>query len=279
MIKLDSGRSTCCNILVAVAGWIGFAFLLVPILIIFPLAFNAGDTLNYPLQGYSLRWFHSIFVAYPWLLALKNSILVAVAVTVLATGLGTSAAYGLSLTDFRFKPLVMAIIMAPALVPVVIIALACYFAFASVGLIGNLYAVVVGHTLIAVPMVFITVTATLKGFNQTLVKAGASLGASPVKVFVSITLPIIFPGVLAGAVFAFVTSFDEVVIALFLTGPGQITIPRQLFSELRNQLTPSIVALSLLLTLFSAIFMVIVGYLQKIGGLSNSNLTGGGGSR
>lgn len=275
MLRSLIGRITFPVGLAKMAGWLGFTFLVAPIAVVAPLAFNAGDGLSYPLQGASLKWFSALFVDYPWLLALKNSFIVAIAVTILATILGTSAAYGLSLAKFRMKPLIMAVIMAPALVPVVIVALACYFAFSNIGMVGNLYAVVVGHTVIAVPMVFITVTATLKGFNPVLIKAASSLGASPMRAFCTVALPIISPGVLAGAVFAFVTSFDEVVIALFLTGPGQITVPRQLFSDLRNQLTPSIVALSLLLTLISAIFIIVAGYLQKRAGIASSQNSGG----
>lgn len=251
-------------------GWFGFAFLILPIVIIFPLAFSSGNLLSYPLPGFSLHWFESIFVAYPWFLAMKNSLIVALSVMIIATILGTVAAYGLSLVDFKFKPIIIGLIVSPALVPVIIVALACYFTFAKVGLIGSLLSVVIGHTVIAVPMVFITVSATLKGFNHNLVRAGASLGASPTTVFFTVTLPLIFPGVLAGAVFAFITSFDEVVIALFLTGPGQITVPRQLFSDLRNQLTPSIVALSILLTGLTVGMMIVVEMLKKRSGVMQS---------
>ncbi|WP_115734316.1 ABC transporter permease [Aminobacter aminovorans] len=262
---IDGPGAQLGGLLFKLLGWLGVLFLVLPLLVVFPIAFSESNFLGYPTTGFSLKWFASLMASYPWMLALKNSIIVAVSVTMIATTLGTLAAYGLNTVEFRLKPLLVGIIVTPALVPVVIVALASYFALARIGLIGSLLAVVIAHTVIAVPMVFLTVSATLKGFDLNLVRAGASLGAAPVTAFLKITLPLISPGVLAGAVFAFVTSFDELIIALFLTGPGQITIPRQLYSDLRDQLTPSIVALAILLSAVSALMIWVVNLLQKPG--------------
>jgi putative spermidine/putrescine transport system permease protein len=242
---------------------LAFAFLLAPIALIIPIAFSSGTFLSYPMPGLSLRWFEALMVPYPWLLALKNSFIVALAVTVLSSVLGTLAAYGLDRMRWRYKSVLAAFLVAPMVVPVVIIALATYFFFASIGLIGSLVGVILAHTVIAVPIVFVTITATLKGFDHNLVRAASSLGAAPTRAFLSIVLPLLAPGVLAGAIFAFITSFDEVVIALFLTGPEQITLPRQLFSGLRNQLDPSIVAVAVLLMAFTILLLLALEFFQS----------------
>jgi len=239
-----------------------FAFLVVPIITIIPISFSAGSLLNYPLPGVSMRWFEVVFTPYPWMASLQNSMVIAIATTVLATVLGTLAAYGLTSAEFRFKGLIMGLLLSPMMVPLVITALAVYFAFARVGLIGTFAGMILAHTVLAVPFVVITVTATLQGFDRNLVRAAQSLGASPVTAFFSVTLPMIMPGVVSGAVFAFVTSFDEIVVALFVAGPGQFTLPRQLFAGLRDNLDPSIVAVATLLVVVSVALMAVVELLR-----------------
>jgi putative spermidine/putrescine transport system permease protein len=244
--------------------WAAFAFLLAPIVVIVPIAFSSSSFLSYPILGLSLRWFEAVFVPYPWLLALKNSLVVALAVTMLSTILGTLAAYGLDRLEWRYKSILSGLFIIPMVVPSVVVALCCYFFFVRIGLIGSIAGIILAHTVIAVPLVVVTVTATLKGFDQNLVHAASSLGAAPAKAFFSVVLPLIAPGVITGAIFAFITSFDEVVIALFVTGPQQITLPRQLFSGLRNQLDPSIVAVAVLLMAFTLIFMAVLEYLNFV---------------
>jgi putative spermidine/putrescine transport system permease protein len=241
---------------------LGFLFLIGPIIAIIPISFSAGSHLNYPLPGLSLRWFEEIFVPYPWMLALENSVIVAVSTTILATILGTLAAYGLTSVEFRFKPLVMALLLSPMMVPLVITALAVYFFFARIGLIGTHVGLILAHTVLALPFVVITVTATLQGFDRTLVRAAESLGARPLTAFFSVTLPLISPGVISGAIFAFVTSFDEIVVALFIASPAQFTLPRQLFSGLRDHLDPSIVAVATLLIVISVSLLAVVELLR-----------------
>lgn len=238
--------------------FLGFLFLVGPIVAIIPIAFSAGSHLNYPLPGLSLRWFEEIFIPYPWMLALKNSLIVASVTTVLATALGTLAAYGLNSAEFRLKPLVVGLLLSPMMVPLVITALAVYFFFARVGLIGTFTGLILAHTVLAVPFVVITVSATLQGFDRNMVRAAASLGARPLTAFFGVTLPLIMPGVVSGAIFAFVTSFDEIVVALFIASPAQFTLPRQLFSGLRDHLDPSIVAIATLLIVVSVLLMAVV---------------------
>jgi len=239
-----------------------FLFLLAPIVTIVPIAFSSGSLLNYPLPGLSLQWFEVVFTPYPWMLSLKNSVIIASATTVLATVLGTLAAYGLTSVEFRGKTLLMALLISPMMVPLVITALAAYFAFSRVGLIHSFAGMILAHTVLAVPFVVITVSATLQGFDRNLVRAAESLGAHPLTAFFGVTLPLIMPGVVSGAIFAFVTSFDEIVVALFIAAPGQFTLPRQLFAGLRDNLDPSIVAIATLLIAVSIVLMALVEFLR-----------------
>ncbi|MCH9674528.1 MAG: ABC transporter permease [Gammaproteobacteria bacterium] len=239
-----------------------FIFLLAPIFVIIPISISAGSLLNYPLPGISLKWFDVILAPYPWMLALQNSVVIASATTVLATILGTLAAYGLTSVEFRMKPLVMALLISPMMVPLVITALGAYFLFARMGLAGTYTGMILAHTVLAVPFVVITVTATLQGFDRNLVRAAQSLGAKPLNAFFGVTLPLIMPGVISGAIFAFVTSFDEIVVALFIASPTQFTLPRQLFAGLRDNLDPSIVAIATLLIVVSICLMAVVELLR-----------------
>ncbi len=240
----------------------GFLFLVGPIVVIVPISFSSGSFLSYPLPGLSLRWYETVVEPFPWMFALENSLIVAVATTLIATTLGTLAAYGLTRADFPGKPLIFGLLISPLAVPVVISALGLYFFFARVGLVQTHAGLVIAHVVLAVPFVVITVSATLKGFDWNLVRAAESLGAPPLAAFFQVTLPLIAPGVLAGAVFAFVTSLDEVIVALFVSGPAQITLPRQLFTGLRDQLDPSIVAIATILIVFSLALLAVVELLQ-----------------
>lgn len=243
----------------------GFGFLIVPIFAVLPISFSSGSTLGYPLPGFSLRWYAEIFRPRPWGLTLANSLIVAGATTVLATVLGTLAAYWLTVSRFRYKKLLVAFLLAPMVVPLVIMALAFYFAFAQFGILGSYHALILAHTVLATPFVVVTVTATMSGFDTNLVRAGQSLGAAPLAVFRTITLPLIMPGVLAGAVFAFIISFDEVIVALFISSPGTKTLPIELFAQLREQLTPAIVAISSLLIVFSVATLGLAQFVRSRG--------------
>ncbi|WP_110951605.1 ABC transporter permease [Pseudomonas bohemica] len=237
-------------------------FLVLPVLVIVPLSFNSGSFLVYPQQGFSLHWYQDFFGSAEWMRSLKNSLIVAPAATVLAMGFGTLAAIGLTRSNFPGKSLVMALVISPMVVPVVIVGVASYLFFAPLGL-GNSYtSLILVHAVLGVPFVIITVSATLQGFNYNLVRAAASLGASPVTAFRRVTLPLIAPGVISGALFAFATSFDEVVVTLFLAGPEQATLPRQMFSGIRENLSPTIAAAATLLIGFSVILLLVLEWLR-----------------
>ena len=237
-------------------------FLVLPILVIVPLSFNSGTFLIYPMQGFSMRWYEDFFGSAGWMRALKNSMIIAPAATVLAMILGTLAAIGLTRSEFRGKALVMSLLISPMVVPVVIVGVASYLFFAPLGLANGYLSLIVVHAVLGVPFVIITVSATLQGFNYNLVRAAASLGASPITAFRRVTLPLIAPGVISGALFAFATSFDEVVVTLFLAGPEQVTLPRQMFSGIRENLSPTIAAAATLLIGFSILLLLTLELLR-----------------
>ncbi len=237
-------------------------FLIVPVLVIVPLSFNSGSFLVYPLQGFSMRWYEALFSSAEWMRSLKNSMLIAPAATFLAVVLGTLAAVGLTRAEFRGKALLMTVLISPMVVPVVIIGVASYLFFAPLGMGNSYLSLILVHAVLGVPFVIITVSATLQGFNYNLVRAAASLGASPLTAFFRVTLPLIAPGVISGALFAFATSFDEVVVTLFLAGPEQITLPRQMFSGIRENLSPTIAAAATLLIGFSIALLLTLEWLR-----------------
>src|SRR5689334_12392530 len=238
-------------------------FLVAPILTIVPLSFSSGSFFYYPLPGLSLRWYQDFFSSSFWLSSLKNSLIIGISATVLATTLGTLAAMGLWRARFPAQALVLAILISPMVVPVVIIAVGVYFAFAPLGLTDGYAGLILAHTTLGVPFVVITVLATLSGFDRTLVRAAESLGASPLTTFRRVTLPLILPGVASGAVFAFAASFDEVVVALLITGPGQRTLPRQMFAGINDNISLTITAAATMLIVISLVLMAFVGWMQR----------------
>lgn len=240
-----------------------FAFLIVPILVIMPLSFNAEPYFTYPMPGFSLRWYEEFFTSPQWLLGLKNSVIVGFFATLVATVLGTLAALGLNRAEYPGKPAILAVLISPIIVPIVITAAGMFYFYARIGLTGTLAGLVFAHATIGVPFVVITVSATLAGFDNNLVRAGASLGADPVRVFFKVTLPLILPGVVSGALFAFITSWDELVIAIFLASTEEHTLPRRMWSGIRELLSPTIMAVATLLILTSIALMVAMELLRR----------------
>lgn len=237
-------------------------FLVLPILVIVPLSFSDSSFLAYPIHGYSLRWYDNLFSSGAWMGTIKNSFIVAPFATLVATILGTLAALGLTRADFKGKGILMAFLISPMVVPVIVVGVGMYLFFVTIHLSDSYLGMVLGHAALGAPFVVITVTATLQGFNQNLVRASLSLGASPVLTFFSITLPLIAPGVISGALFAFATSFDDVVIALFLAGPQQRTLPMQMFGGLRESITPTIAAVATILIIFSTFLLCAMEWLR-----------------
>lgn len=238
-------------------------FLIAPIVVIFPLSFTSGELLTLPTPGFSLRWYDDFFHSSKWLLATKNSFIVGIATMFCATVLGTLAALGIFLGRFRGKTILIAMLSTPMVAPVVVTALAVYFGFALVGLNNTLTGLVIAHTVLSVPYVLITVLATLQTFDRNLLKAAATLGAPPHIAFFRVVLPLIAPGVATGALFAFATSFDELVVAIFVAGPSQFTLPRQMYAGIREFLSPTIAAAAVLLIVCSLVLLAATELLRS----------------
>jgi putative spermidine/putrescine transport system permease protein len=238
-------------------------FLIAPILAVMPLSFNSVPFFTYPMPGLSLRWYQDFFLTDRWQGALHNSLFVASSTTVLAMILGTLAALGLSRANFPLRTAVMSLLISPIIVPVVITAVGMYFFFAEVGLLNTYTGLILAHTVLASPFVVITVTATLIGFDHSLSRAAASLGASPTTVFFKVILPLILPGMISGALFAFGTSFDEVVVVLFVASPEQRTLPKVMFAGIREMISPTITAAATVLILVSIAMLTTVELLRR----------------
>ena len=238
-------------------------FLIAPLFIIVPLSFSQDPFFTLPVREYSLRWYADLFGNPRWMEAIFNSAVAAVLTTVLATTLGTLAALGIARPDFPARRVVMALLISPMIVPIVIVAVGSYLFFGQFGLTNTRAGLVFAHTALATPFVVITVTATLSTYDTNLTRAAHSLGASGLSAFFRVTLPNILPGVISGAIFAFATSFDEVVVALFMTAAEQRTLPVQMFSGIRDQINPTIMAAATMLLALSIGLFAALAFLAK----------------
>jgi len=266
-----------------------FLFLITPIIIVVPLSFNATpyfsftpDMVSLNPNGYSLRWYQDILengMSNPdalgaawwsdmwnnaqWIRAIKNSFWIGTWATLLATALGTLAAIGLSRSEMPWRRTVTALLISPMIVPLVITASGLFFFFSSIGLAKTFTGVILAHAVLGTPFVIITVTATLVGFDQSLTRASANMGAGPIQTFFKVQMPLILPGVISGGLFAFITSFDEVVVVLQLADVRQRTIPRQMFSGIREQISPTILAVATVLVIISIGLLTMVELLRR----------------
>jgi len=267
-----------------------FLFLILPVIIVVPLSFNiepyftfTQGMLSLDPDAFSLRWYQDIFqngMANPsqdfgwnwivdswnnaqWIHSTKNSFFIAIIVTIIATTLGTLAALGLSQSDLPYRGAIMGILISPMIVPLIITAAGMYFFYSDVGLAQTYTGIILAHTALGTPFVVITVTATMISFDRSLIRAGANLGARPHTVFFKVIMPLILPGVISGGLFAFITSFDEVVAVLFLSGFEQRTIPRQMWSGIREQISPTILAVATILVFISICLLTFVELLRR----------------
>ncbi|MEM8555758.1 MAG: ABC transporter permease [Pseudomonadota bacterium] len=267
-----------------------FLFLIAPILIVIPLSFNAEPyftftekMLSFDPEGYSMRWYDllltfgmvdpeatrdgswwsDMWANAQWVNAAKNSVIIGFFSTLLATFLGTLAALGLSRPEMPFRRAIMAVLISPMIVPIIITATGLFFFYSSTGLANSYAGVIMAHATLGIPFVIITVTATLVGFDHSLTRAAANLGASPTTTFFKITMPLILPGVISGALFAFVTSFDEVVVVLFIAAHDQQTIPRQMWNGIREQISPAILSVATILVIVSIALLTTVELLRR----------------
>ncbi len=247
-----------------------FTFLITPILVVMPLSFNAQDfftftpeMLRFDPAGYSLKHYRDFFTNSDWQNALRNSITIAPIATILSVSFGTLAAIGLSQPHVPFRRAIMAILISPMIVPLIISAAGMYFFYSRIGLQGTYAGVILAHAALGIPFVIITVTATLVGFDNSLTRAAANMGANPVTTFFKVQMPLILPGVISGALFAFITSFDEVVVVLFVGSAGQKTLPWQMFIGLREQISPTILAVATILVGISVVMLTVVELLRR----------------
>ena len=247
-----------------------FIFLVGPIFVIIPLSFNelpyftfTPEMLSFDPAGYSTKWYQEFFTEDSWQRAVQNSFLIAVFATLISTFLGTLAALGLSRPEMPFRKTIMALLISPMIVPLIISAAGMYFFYARIGLASTHIGVILAHAALGIPFVIITVTATLVGFDHSLTRAAASLGSSPTRTFFVVIVPLILPGVISGALLAFITSFDEVVVVLFVGSVEQRTIPWKMFSGIREEIRPTILAVATLLVVVSIILLTMVELLRR----------------
>ena len=250
--------------------------------------------LNFDPEAFSMRWYEDILrngMAAPdaefswawlsdtwnngqWIRAIRNSFFIGICATFLSTALGTLAAIGLSRSEMPYRRLIMSILISPMIVPLVITAAGMFYFYSRVHLSQTYLGVIMAHAVLGTPFVIITVTATLVGFDKSLVRASQSLGAGALTTFRKVQMPLIIPGVISGGLFAFITSFDEVVAVLFLASPEQRTIPRQMWSGIREQISPTILAVATLLVVMSIILLTVLELLrrrsERLRGITNS---------
>lgn len=258
-------------------------FLVAPLVVVIPLSFTSSPFLNFTPEmlsldpeGFSVRWYKGLFgmcgdiednistmCTNKWMTGAQSSILIAIASTLLATFLGTLAALGLSSDHMPARRLIMALMISPLIVPLIITASGMAFFFAKVNLTATWPGIVLAHTILGLPFVVITVTSTLVGFDKSLIRAGANLGGTPSYNFFKIQMPLIAPGMISGALFAFITSFDEIVIILFVGGPQQHTLPLQMWSGIRQEISPTILSAATILVLFSIVLLTTLEMLRR----------------
>ena len=249
-----------------------FIYLIAPLFVIFPLSFSHDEFLVFSEEmkrldpdGFSTRWYKDMVwgTKNPWGLAAKNSLFIAFFATIGSVIIGTIAAVGLSSRYMPYKGIIMAILISPMIVPLIISGVAIFFFMAKVGLAATYTGIILAHMILGTPFVVITVTATLSGFDHSVTRAAASLGSTPINTFMKITLPLILPGVISGGLFAFITSFDEVVVVLFLAGLENTTIPIQMWTGLREQLSPTILAVATCLIVLSVLVLVTAELIRR----------------
>ena len=259
----NQNSRTVSNLLFGSICFLVFLYLIFPLAIVIPISFSSAEFLQFPPKDFSFRWYHEFFTTEEWLNSTLQSIKVGVLTALLSTVLGTLAAFGLVRGKFKGKNLVQLLIMLPMIIPQIIFAIGIYFVFAKWHLLGKTISLALGHLPLALPFVVITVSASLYGFDISLEEAASTLGANRIKTFYLITYPIIQPGILVGAIFAFIISFDELIVAVFICGSRVITLPKMMFDCLRFEISPIIASISTLLILLAILVLIGVTTLKN----------------
>lgn len=235
----------------SVGAWIGYLFLLLPSLVIIPISFGGGQELTFPPKNFSLDLFVQFFQDPAWWGAAIKSLIVAAITTVISLAIGVPGAYALARSEFRGRKLLEVLTLAPMLVPVVVLGLGMYMHLSALSLVDSLMGVALAHTVLVVPFVMVAVGSGLRHADPALETVALMMGASRTRIFLEVVLPQVKTSVLVGAMFAFLISFDEVVIAYFITGPGSTTLPVKMYSAIRWEVSPILAAVSTLLTVVS----------------------------
>jgi putative spermidine/putrescine transport system permease protein len=235
-----------------------FLFLVAPILVIIPVSFNPREYLEFPPRGFSLKWYASFFNDPSWMDSMWRSFRVALWVALLSSVIGTLAAFSLVRGNYRGKDLCMTLLISPLMVPIIIKAVGFYYFFAKLRLVGTELGLILAHTCTGLPYIVVVVSSTLVNFDTTLEKASMNLGANHLKTFFKVTLPIIRPGIFSGALFAFFSSFDDLIIAIFISGVGAMTLPKKMWDGIRFELSPTITAVASILILVSIIVLIAI---------------------
>lgn len=256
---------------VALYGAVAFVavFLLAPLLIVMPMSFSATTLMQFPPSSYSMRWYDAYFTSRSWLDATWISFRAGMVVAIVSTVLGTATALALTRAEFRGKAAVQAFLLSPLVVPVIILSVGLYYLFSMAKLNNTFTGLVIGHVVLTFPYAMVVVVASLEDFDRTLEQSAMGLGATPLRAFWRITLPLISPGIVVAFLFSFLTSFDEVVLALFITGPETLTLPRKMWEGIRFEINPTIAAVSTLLIVISWSLMLVIGLLRRRSGVAS----------
>ena len=255
------GRANIFNY--SLVAFLALCFLAVPLVIVIPVRFSSASFLVYPPPGLSTRWFEKFLTSESWTTPFFTSLKIATAAAGIATVLGTLSALGLDGSRFRGKGFLILFLMAPLLIPLVIIGIATYSVYISVGVGGSLLGLVLAHALLGLPFTFLSVSSALSQFDSQLRSASQTLGASPLRTFLEVTLPLIATGIAAGSVLAFMISFNDVVLATFLAGQSTQTLPLRMVAALEYEFDPTIAAVSTVLLLAGLMIFILVGMLNR----------------
>lgn len=238
-------------------------FLAFPIIVVLVVSFSSANYLTFPPPGFSFKWYKVYLGNADWLESTWLSFWIAALVVLLSTTLGTLCAVGITRLPRPLRVFATGLILSPLIVPGIVVAIGIYYSFSRYGLVGTPLAIVLAHTCLAVPFVVTSVSSSLVGIDPRLEHAALSLGATPTGAFRQVTLPLIRPGVLVGALFAFITSFDEVIVALFLSGSGAVTLPRRMWDDLRLEINPTIATVSTLTIVLAVLLLGTAHFLGR----------------
>ncbi|WP_062205196.1 ABC transporter permease [Aureimonas sp. AU12] len=238
-------------------------FLIIPVLIIIPMSFSDARFLSFPPKALSFRWYESFFASAAWMSAARVSFTVGLLATLLATPIGVAAAYAITHSPLRIMRVLRLMLMLPLMIPIIIVAIGVFLIYAQTGLLSSIPGLVLADTMLGIPFVVLAVTAGLQSFDHSQEMVARSLGMNRFRAFMSVTLPQIRPSVVSGAIFVFISSIDETVVALFISGGETQTLTKRMFTALRDEIDPTIAAISTLLTLTSFALILAVGALQK----------------